>query len=717
MPTPFMWNQVAAPDFSTAIQGTGQAANLLTRAGQASTDAINAYQQADLLHQARAAQNTQNQAATWMLQRALQFSDPKALNQSFADSSFYQGMPADFTRQDIPASAVQQVGTMSGTLLNNARTAEDLSNSQFTNQRNHASILRNDATGNMIGQMVNATPEQMVGAYDAFNKYVSGLPPQEQLQARQAATAAWGPVAQAQLSNMVAGGMSPGAMSQQIYAAQNSGNTPPELLDAMKAAFTKVTGVPFEKQGFDVGTIGSVDPNAINGEQGTSSVVDTSTHYTIGDKTYDGNSIYGGTKYSEGLKPPTSLNLGQVMDQGTTLIGRTKGKLDGTTDGTSAQGDYQITNRTLSEFGPKVFGDSWKDIPFTPENQEKIAKRIWEDTPKTDKALQGRWTGLKGMSVSKMSWDEIKPLILSKEATAVSAPNPTAAPGEGYFSAGASQINKGSMPALSPEADVAARSALTNQINTAKGIGSDSSMPDYVKSLENSSKSKPTLVSELTAAGAPYEGEDPTYVNNAIEDIVNRSALIAKKMGLKEPLTNAQAATIMARQRTALNPTMLGSLGRGIASSFSGEATPKKWVPDTDKTNADIAKFLGNQAQGYDVAQKTLGSKQQQWEAAAKAKDELQAQFLQSKQSDLLKLGGKMSPTTREIQSKYQVASKRYFSLGKDLEDSLKSLKGNKGNAVEPSQSLIKAVKNAPMNEKDQQTLKNLALPNRLGYM
>lgn len=120
----------------------------------------------------------------------------------------------------------------------------------------------------------------------------------------------------------------------------------------------------------------------------------------------DGQGQGGGNKY--GITPPkplTQMSLGEIYDfQRNVMIPKTRaagvGKINGKVVGSSALGAFQIVSDTLAGNGGNrpgaaqaVFGDGWKSVVYTPENQAKLAEYIFKTTP-DGKDLHKVWEGL-----------------------------------------------------------------------------------------------------------------------------------------------------------------------------------------------------------------------------------------------------------------------------------------------------------------------------------
>lgn len=132
------------------------------------------------------------------------------------------------------------------------------------------------------------------------------------------------------------------------------------------------------------------------------------------------STVFGNGKY--GSADVANMKMGDVVKFGEdVLIPRTKaagfGKTtDGRIVGTSAAGAFQITKSTLEDYAPRLFGAGWRDMQFSPEQQETIAKAIFEDSKNGN--LKARWEGLPDATpgaYKNLSWEQVKPLIFKHE--------------------------------------------------------------------------------------------------------------------------------------------------------------------------------------------------------------------------------------------------------------------------------------------------------------
>lgn len=132
------------------------------------------------------------------------------------------------------------------------------------------------------------------------------------------------------------------------------------------------------------------------------------------------DTVYGYGQYGQPPKPVSQMTIGETMDFGRTLIDNTKGTLKNqpASKGTSAMGKYQFTQETLADYGPRVFGDGYKNVPMTPENQDRLAEALFNDRKNGN--LKGTWEGLPDTrpgAYKDVPWSEMKGIISQVEGT------------------------------------------------------------------------------------------------------------------------------------------------------------------------------------------------------------------------------------------------------------------------------------------------------------
>jgi hypothetical protein len=132
--------------------------------------------------------------------------------------------------------------------------------------------------------------------------------------------------------------------------------------------------------------------------------------------------VFGHGQYGKPDKPLTSMTLGEATDFGDSVLKPATraagiGKIDGKVVGTSAIGAYQIVGSTMRKVAPEVFGKNWRDVPMTPENQDKLGRYLFEKNKEGN--LQKTWEGLPDRrpgAYADMSWDQVKRIIQRYES-------------------------------------------------------------------------------------------------------------------------------------------------------------------------------------------------------------------------------------------------------------------------------------------------------------
>jgi hypothetical protein len=144
--------------------------------------------------------------------------------------------------------------------------------------------------------------------------------------------------------------------------------------------------------------------------------------------------VLGNGRFGAPNKAVSQSSMGELYDFGReVLIPNTRDNkqlgLEGTGKGSSALGAYQIVGDTMQSVGKQLYGDKWRDVQFTPEVQENLAKKIYEDADK--KNLHNVWTSLPQKDYSGSSWEDIRDTIMRGESGGV-APAKQAAGNEDY---------------------------------------------------------------------------------------------------------------------------------------------------------------------------------------------------------------------------------------------------------------------------------------------
>jgi hypothetical protein len=244
------------------------------------------------------------------------------------------------------------------------------------------------------------------------------------------------------------------------------------------------------------------DPGAGGGTVGSAGAPGNGTG--IGGKNlYDvllGDTSNGGNSY--GFAPPkpvSQMTMGELFNyQRSTMVPATAKAGVGGGKGSSAAGAYQIVSKTLEDAAPEVFGANWRNVQFTPENQDKIAEYLFNNADKTQ--LHKVWEGLPAGDYRGKTWAEMRGLITSRESGGVA--NPRAA---------TTAITTAAKHNLSGNLDV----ETATDFNSA---WSDTSVPRDV-------------AGKLAAEGGTFAGEDIGNLTAAIRQVMDEHKVNAAVAG------------------------------------------------------------------------------------------------------------------------------------------------------------------------------------------
>ena len=239
--------------------------------------------------------------------------------------------------------------------------------------------------------------------------------------------------------------------------------------------------------------------------------------------------VYGYGKYGLPPKPISQMTMGEAVDFGKVLIGATKGTLPNQPAnlGTSAMGRYQFTQGTLQNYGPKVFGKDWNTTVLTPENQNKLAEALFNDTKKGN--LKAIWEGLPDATpgaYANKSWDEMRGVI-----TKVESPTNLIAE-QAKVAANATGINAGNAADMSKNTAGQLAQAAVNTANAATMV----SVPSSANRVYAAYSADPTgLKDTATVASAMHKGDFPDIpldkLSTSIKQIITSTGLTPAAAG------------------------------------------------------------------------------------------------------------------------------------------------------------------------------------------
>ena len=127
------------------------------------------------------------------------------------------------------------------------------------------------------------------------------------------------------------------------------------------------------------------------------------------------DAVYGYGKYGSPDRPLSQGTFGEAHAFGQSLIPKTRGKVGaGANKGTSAVGAYQMVGSTMENYAKQAFGNDWRQVPFTFENQQKVAKLIYEDAQSGD--MSKVWPTAKRGDYSNVSFEDFSREVLPRES-------------------------------------------------------------------------------------------------------------------------------------------------------------------------------------------------------------------------------------------------------------------------------------------------------------
>lgn len=523
------WRNVDAPNFSGALDGYRQFANMFSNGTSGLSDALGAY---------RKDQDNQNDQA--ILADALKLRSAPAIDQALQSGALLQGRTPTANASgkliDLASGLVKDdTGKIDNT---KAVTAFDRQQRDLTATdalRPYAALLAASpnaaARQTIMGAAVPALSQapasagfdllanaqkgeagnstNLVGTTGA-NATVRNDADQQQAQAAIQETIRRG------------GGLDPSTALQYAESTPMSPGARAIFQQAFPAAYTGAVGgtpgVPGSANGLS--PTGAAVSNGLaggtptpGGGTGSFSVAPgTAGHGTKAGSAFD--MTVGGVATP---KPLTQMTIAEAQDFGKkTLIPSNTGTMGNPPGvGSSAMGALQITGSTMADFAPKVFGDNWQNTVMTPDNQLKLGKAIFD--ARKDGNLKDTWTSLpdsKPGAYKDMTWEQVLPQITQGEVGGT--------PGAGVSNGAVSTP-------VAPQNPLTARANLTQLQNLEAGasVGSiaERGMQDntgsvaskYVAAAQRIDADAGTVADELRAG--PFKGTSRQFLLGQINKI------------------------------------------------------------------------------------------------------------------------------------------------------------------------------------------------------
>lgn len=390
-----VYQNTAAPDFSSSLAGIGQATRMLAGAADATKNLFAGLQQRDA-----------ELADRLVAERALRFQDPTQLQSALVDGSLI----GDQTGR-VSVAGLNALGQRVGALTTQGTNLDALSRTRADN------ALRDAGRADAAEYLRSAQTGNAANAKQAFNAAgISGLPLADQLELAKAGQQALMSDSALQradfslASDMRADRRADQLAQAQDYVFRNSYDGQSALSAAARAtqggdarvaqALREQLGPMYPLQ-FQPGA-----QSPMMGGAGGRGVGHTPS--APGKAGTREGSVYDTTfEYRPSATPITQMNMGDVQSMQTSMQ---------RTQGHSPLGAFQINKATLEDFAPRVLGKNWQSMPFSPENQDKIGEAIFN--ARKDGNLKSTWAALPDSrpgAYKDRTWDEVKNEIATRE--------------------------------------------------------------------------------------------------------------------------------------------------------------------------------------------------------------------------------------------------------------------------------------------------------------
>lgn len=508
--TQITWRNVDAPNFSGVGDSIRSFSGLLGNATAGLSDALGNFQTA-------ARQEVGNQ----VMQNALQYQDPTEYRNALASGALFQGVDPSL----ISNRTLENLDNRTGNLLNQATQQQALDYNTYRTGRMQDLDARGDAASPALRQLALAyqsgDPTTIANAQQQYGSVLDSLPA-DQVQEIMGRLQSQGSNAIGQRRDLFNLGTNMrddadsqaaiGALSQIVRGAENPN-------DARILAEAYSRGLSPTAQARLQGLLAQQYP----GTYGNNVTSAPGTAGTRSGSPFDVTYQFQGTS-----KPITQMSIGEVTNHQANMI---------STQGASPVGAYQINKATLEDFAPKVLGENWRNMPLSPENQDKIGEAIFN--ARKNGNLKDTWAALPDSSVGaykNRTWNEMKGLIAQAEVGA----NPLAV----------QQAAQGNQAVSNLATGMIGTRLMEN--NTVGNV------PDYLHTLGDTA-TPGEVVNRLLEND--FKGADRNWVLARVNEIAQRAGV-----------SPAMAATVMQRAQTNVPENMIWRGLQGLNPFISNEA-------------------------------------------------------------------------------------------------------------------------------------------------
>uniref|UniRef100_A0AAU8ED11 Virion structural protein n=1 Tax=Klebsiella phage vB_Kpn16-P2 TaxID=3230846 RepID=A0AAU8ED11_9VIRU len=504
------WRNVDAPNFSGVGDSIRTFSGLLGNATAGLGDALGNFQNA-------ARQEVGNQ----VMQNALQYQDPTEYRNALASGALFKGVDPSL----ISNRTLENLDNRAGNLLNQATQQQALDYNTYRTGRMQDLDARGDAASPALRQLALAyqtgDPTAIAQAQQQYGGALDSLPA-DQVQEIMGRLQNQGSNAIGQRRDLFNLGTNMrddadsqaaiGVLSQIVRGAEN-----PNDARILAEAYSKQLSPTAQArlQGLLAQQYPGTYGNNVTSAPGTAGTRSGSPF----DVTYQ----FQGTS-----KPITQMSIGEVTNHQANMI---------SSQGASPVGAYQINKATLEDFAPKVLGENWRNMPLSPENQDKIGEAIFN--ARKNGNLKDTWAALPDSTVGaykNRTWDEMKGLIAQAEVGA----NPLAVQQAVQGNQAVSNLATGMIGTRLME-------------NNAVG-----NVPDYLRTLGDTA-TPGEVVNRLLEND--FKGADRNWVLARVNEIAQRAGV-----------SPAMAATVMQRAQTNVPENMIWRGLQGLNPFISNEA-------------------------------------------------------------------------------------------------------------------------------------------------
>lgn len=504
------WRNVDAPNFSGVGDSIRSFSGLLGNATAGLSDALGNFQTA-------ARQEVGNQ----VMQNALQYQDPTEYRNALASGALFQGVDPSL----LSNRTLENLDNRTGNLLNQATQQQALDYNTYRTGRMQDLDARGDAASPALRQLALAyqsgDPNTIARAQQQYGGALDSLPA-DQAQEIMGRLQNQGSNAIGQRRDLFNLGTNMrddadsqaaiGALSQIVRGAENPN-------DARILAEAYSRGLSPTAQARLQGLLAQQYP----GTYGNNVTSAPGTAGTRSGSPFDVTYQFQGTS-----KPITQMSIGEVTNHQANMI---------SSQGASPVGAYQINKATLEDFAPKVLGENWRNMPLSPENQDKIGEAIFN--ARKNGNLKDTWAALPDSTVGaykNRTWNEMKGLIAQAEVGA----NPLAVQQAVQGNQAVSNLATGMIGTRLME-------------NNAVG-----NVPDYLRTLGDTA-TPGEVVNRLLEND--FKGADRNWVLARVNEIAQRAGV-----------SPAMAATVMQRAQTNVPENMIWRGLQGLNPFISNEA-------------------------------------------------------------------------------------------------------------------------------------------------